>query len=148
MKDEPQSSSRWPTMLTLAAFVLALSLVIARAIFLESTRQDVFTSSATSDLPRGAGPATSLLLDWLMCLPMLLIILRRVLDRQFDIRSKISHALFAAFAIWAALSAFWASDKFSAVIESSHLIAAANLMWSMTQLVRSWARLRLVAGAC
>jgi hypothetical protein len=148
MASKTDSSSHWPTRLTQLAFGLSLALLIARATFLESIRDPEIVAPGSPPVPHGAGPAASLVLDWLMCLPMLLVILRRIVDRNYDIRSKLSHALFAAIAIWAAISATWASDKFSAVIEASQFIAAAALMWAMTQLVRSWLDLRLVAGAC
>ena len=53
-----------------------------------------------------------------------------------------------ALAIWIGASTFWASDRFAASIEATHWIAAMILLWSTSQLVRSWAPLRLIAGVC
>jgi len=49
-------------------------------------------------------------------------------------------------AIWAMASRFWAADRFSAIVSSADLAAGFVLIWSATQLVRSHARLRIVAG--
>ena len=46
------------------------------------------------------------------------------------------------------LSTIWAGDKFESLVLAFHLVAAAALFWAMAQLVRSWVRLRLVAGLC
>jgi O-Antigen ligase len=98
--------------------------------------------------PLGAGAATGLVFDLLMCVPALLVLLRRAIDPAFRLRFSVSHILLAALALWAACSSFWASDKFAAAITSSHLVAAAVLVWAMTQMVGSWVRLRLVGAMC
>ena len=40
----------------------------------------------------------------------------------------------------------WADDKFADVMSAGNFIAAMALLWAMAQLVRSWARLRIVAA--
>ena len=40
----------------------------------------------------------------------------------------------------------WADDKFADVVSTANFFAAMALMWAMAQLVRSWARLRIVAA--
>lgn len=135
----------WTTNLTQAAFVLASALVIARATFLESVRD---TEPVASEGPLNAGATTALLFDLLICVPALLVLLRRVIDPSFQLRRTISHILLGALGLLAVCSTFWASDKFLAAVTSFHLLAAAVLVWTMTQLVHSWLRLRLVAGMC
>ncbi|HEX3355557.1 MAG TPA: hypothetical protein VHS31_01150, partial [Tepidisphaeraceae bacterium] len=140
--------SKFLPWLTQIAFVLAISLVIARCIMLETLR-DAFDLSASSSIaPRGCGPAGSVVLDLLCCLPALLVLLRRVLDKTYIVRFTWAEGLLALFAGWAFLSTVWAGDKFQTLVLAFHLIAAASLFWAMAQLVRSWMRLRLVAGAC
>lgn len=134
--------------LTHLAFALALALMIARAMMSETIRDafDVVPSSTAA--PRGPGPASSLFLDALCCLSALLVLLRRAIDRQYILRLTWSHALFIALAFWATLSVAWATDKFTAIVSAAHVVAAAAMLWAMTQLVRSWLRLRIVAGVC
>src|SRR5439155_2995454 len=78
----------------------------------------------------------------------ILVLTRRVLEKDYLIRLRLSHVLFGLLGILAAISTVWAADKFAAAVTAAHLIAAAALFWSTTQLVRSWLRLRLVAGIC
>jgi O-antigen ligase len=87
-------------------------------------------------------------LDLLCCLPALLVLTRRLIDSNYNLRFGWSHVMFAGFALWAVASAAWAPDAFAALVTGSHLIGAAALMWAVAQLVRSWLRLRLVAGVC
>jgi O-antigen ligase len=134
--------------LTQAAFVLACALVIARATFLESVRDTEPVEPGPAGAPLNAGATTGLVFDLLLCLPGLLVLLRRAIDPRFRLRLGLSHVLLAALALLAASSALWASDKFAAAVTSAHLLAAAVLVWSMTQLVHSWLRLRLVAAMC
>jgi hypothetical protein len=54
----------------------------------------------------------------------------------------------AGLCVWMLLSTIWASDKFAAIITACHWTAAMSLAWAASQLVRDWARLRLVAAAC
>lgn len=134
--------------LTRAAFLLALALVIARATFGESLR-DPFTPAPGAEAPpRGAGPAATLVLNLLACVPALLVLARRALDRSLRLRGSWATCFMAFLAAWALLSTFWAGDRFAAVVSASTLAAAVALLWAGSQLVRSWRRLRLVAGAC
>jgi O-antigen ligase len=139
---------RWKASLLGIAFTLAIALVIARATMNQNLRDREMVVPGSIDTPRAAGPATTLAMDLLMWTPAILVLIRRARDPDFRLRSSVSHGLFAALAMLAASSSVWASDKFAAAVTSSHLIAAAALMWAMTQLVRSWVQLRLVAGAC
>jgi O-antigen ligase len=98
--------------------------------------------------PRQCGPGCSIWLDLACCVPALLVMLRRAVDKTYIVRFSIGEALFLALALWAAISTIWSSDRYSALIESSHLVAAAAIFWAMAQLVRSWPRLRFVSAAC
>ncbi len=144
----PQQKQPWRASLLGIAFALAIALVIARATMNQNLRDREMVVPGSIDTPRAAGPATTLAMDLLMWAPAILVLIKRARDPDFRLRSSVSHGIFAALAMLAGISGFWASDKFAAVVTSSHLIAAAALMWAMTQLVRSWVQLRLVAGAC
>src|SRR5437764_15462498 len=80
--------------------------------------------------PRGPGPATGIVMDLLAILPALLVLARRVLDRDFQLAPRWSHLPMFALAAWVALSTTWASDTFAAVINASHRVAGICLMWA------------------
>src|SRR3954453_2829456 len=134
--------------LTHVAFILVIALVFARCTFLETVRDPVEPRPNMDMAPRAPGVTASLVLDLLCCLPALLVLTRRVIDRTYVLRRSWTHALFGALALWAVLSPIWAADKFDAAVTAPHLLAAAAMLWAMTQLVRSWLRLRIVAGVC
>jgi hypothetical protein len=141
--------SGWAARLTQLAFIVSLALIIARAFMSETVRDPFdFASAAGLSTPRGPGPSAGVLLDALECLPALLVLLRRVFDREYPLRWAWSQVLFAAFAVWCAASVLWASDRFFAAVTAAHMIAAAALIWSTAQLVRSTLRLRIIAGVC
>ena len=131
----------WMTQL---AFVTALVLVLTRA-----TIGDFSSSRGEplgSEVPRAPGAATALGLDLLCCLPAILVVVRRVSDREYVLRWSWSVAPLAALAVWGVLSASWSANKFAALIAGFHLVAATAMLWAALQLVRSWLRLRLVAA--
>jgi tetratricopeptide (TPR) repeat protein len=138
----------WPAWLTQVAFVLALAAVYARGTMLETVRDAFDITFGADAIPRGPGPAASLVLDLICCIPALLVLVRRVVDRSFTLCFTWSHAAFFAVALWATASNLWAADRFTALVTGAHIVAAAALMWAVAQLVRSWLRLRLVAGVC
>lgn len=129
--------------LTQIAFVLAIALVLARATMGDFSRSRGINFS---DAPRGAGVAAGLGLDLLCCLPALLVLARRVMDREYVLRWSWAVAPLALLAAWGTLSLFWAGDRFSALCAGFHLIGATALLWAGIQLVRSWLRLRMVAA--
>ena len=132
--------------LTQIAFILALSLAVARVTFSDFSRPAV--EPLGSGAPRGAGPASAIALDLLCCVPALLVLARRVSDSQYVLRPLWSVLALGLLAMFGLASVFWASDKFHALVTAFHLLAAGALMWAMAQLVRSWLRLRLVAALC
>ena len=136
------------TMLTWAAFVLTLAICLARAMMSETLREPFEVIVGGSSAPRGPGPATTLLLDALGCVPALLVLIRRVVDRDYILRWHPSHRLLALLATWSAFSFAWSTDRFATAIAAANTIAMAALLWSTTQLVRSWLRVRIVAGLC
>lgn len=140
--------SKFLPWLTQLAVIFAIGLVLARATMLETLREPFGSLSSPTAPPRACGPACSLVLDLFCCVPALLVLLRRVLDKTYIVRFTWAQALLCAFAVWALLSTLWAGDKFQSLVLAFHLVGAAALFWSMAQLVRSWVRLRLVAGAC
>ena len=134
------------TWLTQAAFVLTLALVIARATMLETVRTESLGAPGTAGAPVGPGPAAGLVLDLLCCLPALCVLARRVVDRNYILRLSWSHLLLALLASWTLASVAWSADKFAAAVSAAHWAAALVLLWSTSQLVQSWLRLRVLAG--
>lgn len=134
----------------LAWFALALSasIVIARLTMLEALRNALLVTPGSPPVPVGPGPTTGLVLDLFACVPALLVLLRRWLDPTFALRVNWSYVPMALLAAWAVLSTRWADDKFAALVGSSHWLAASALLWSTSQLVRSWLHVRLVVGIC
>jgi O-antigen ligase len=137
------SAMRW---LTQFAFVLTLVLVIARAMMIETVRAELTVVTGSTAEPAVPGPATSLVLDLLCCIPALCVLGRRTFDRTFTLRFTWSHLLMGLLALWTVLSIIWASDQFAAAVSATNWATALVLLWSTSQLVRSWLRLRIVAG--
>lgn len=133
---------------TQAAFILSLVVVIARLTSVETLRDPWDVAPGSVAIARGAGPATGLVIDLLAVIPALLVLARRVVDRDFRLASRWSHLIAFALAVWVMLSTAWSSDRFAAIVSASHLLAGISLMWAVSQLVRSAVRLRLVAAVC
>ena len=145
MKADAPTTTRLE-LLTRVAFYLALVVVAARVGMQETLRDPLPIGPGSLAAPKAAGPATSLFFDLLCCVPALLILLRRVMDSTYVLRWGWSHLLMGALGIWGVASRFWAADKFAAMVSSADLAAGFVLIWAATQLVRSHARLRIVAG--
>jgi len=133
-------------LLTRVAFYLALVVVASRVGMQEALRDPLPIGPGSIGAPKTAGPATSLFLDLFCCVPAILILLRRVMDSTYVLRWGWSHVLMGALAVWTIASRAWAADRFGAMVSSADLAAAFVLIWAATQLVRSQARLRIVAG--
>src|SRR4051794_11544444 len=130
--------------LTQIAFVLAMALVVARGTTgdFSHDRSEPMMSAA----PRAGGPATGIGLDLLCCVPAILVLARRVSDRAYVLRWSWSVLPMGLLALMGVASTFWASNKFWAMIEGFHLLAALAMLWAGSQLVRSWLRLRMVGA--
>lgn len=137
-----------PEIYTQIAFILTLALMIARAMMSESVRDSVEAVFKGNSPPRGPGPASTLFLNSLCFVPAMLVLLRRVMDPTYVIRWTWSHLLVGALAIWATISVAWSSDQFLTFIAAANTLASASLIWSSAQLIRSWLRLRIIAGIC
>jgi len=137
--------SRWRR-LTQAAFFISLVLVICRMMLQEVLRPEALPVPGTRPEPAFPGPATGLVLDLLCCLPALLVLARRLIDNTFALRLAPSHLIMLLLGGWTAASVLWASDKFAAAIQSSHWCCALVLLWSTSQLVHGWLRMRVVAA--
>jgi O-antigen ligase len=144
----PAARLDWRGAMTQAAFGLALAMVIARCTLLEALRDAFSVTPGTKPYPLGPGPASSLALDLLCCVPALLILLRRVVDKGYVLRWSGSQILLLPLIGWMALSIRWADDKFAAMISTANFVGAMALLWAACQLVRSWLRLRMVAAIC
>jgi O-antigen ligase len=128
------------------ALALALALVVARGTMQEFLREPFEVLPGSEPVPRSAGPAASVGLDLLCCIPALLVLVRRVGDKRFSLRHPRSFVPLALLCIWMLASTFWAADKFGALVTACHWTAAMTVMWAAAQLVRDWLRLRLVAA--
>ncbi|HEX4054650.1 MAG TPA: O-antigen ligase family protein [Tepidisphaeraceae bacterium] len=143
---DPRPVDDWRAMLTQAALVLALALAACRCMLLETIRDPFDINVGGVAIPLGTGADASLVLDLLCCIPAMLVLLRRCLDKTYTIRWGWSLALIAPLAIWMAASVGWADDQFADVISTANFVAAMALLWAMAQIVRSWLRLRVVAA--
>jgi O-antigen ligase len=129
---------------TQIAFVLAVALVLARATMGDFSKSH--GEPMTADTPRAAGAATQMALDLLCCLPAILVLGRRVSDREYVLRWSWAALPLGLLAVWGVLSTAWAADRFAALVAGFHLVAATAMFWAASQLVRSWMRLRVVAA--
>jgi O-antigen ligase len=145
MKHPPASSSlaRW---ISRIAFLLSLVVIIARLTTPDVLRDPWDTTPGSDVVPAGPGPATGLVLDLLACLPAILVLIRRALDRNYRLARHWSHLLLFPLAMWAVLSTAWSADRFAAVVTAAHFFAASCLLWAMSQLVRSAGRFRIVSA--
>jgi O-antigen ligase len=131
-------------LMTQIAFVLAVSLVLARATIGDFSKAR--GEAVMADAPRTAGAAAGLGLDLLCCVPAILVLARRVMDREYVLRWSWAVVPMGLLAGWSLLSVFWSADQFAALIGGFHWIAATAMLWAAMQLVRSWLRLRIVAA--
>ena len=134
--------------LTRAAFVVAATLVVARATMLETLRNPLEVYPGADSVPRGPGAGTGLVLDLLACLPALLVLARRVVDSDYRLRFGWSLTPLAGLAVWTIASVAWSGDRFAAAVSGFHWVGASVLLWSTAQLVRDWKHVRLVAAIC
>ncbi|HWE95420.1 MAG TPA: O-antigen ligase family protein [Tepidisphaeraceae bacterium] len=134
--------------LTQAAFVLTAALVVCRLLISESIRSSIDPLAGGSPTPLAPGPGSGLVLDLLCCVPALLVLGRRAIDGGYTLLRSWSHLFMGLLGVWAALSPLWAADRFAATVSAAHLFASLVLLWSTSQLVRSWLRLRIVGGVC
>lgn len=148
-RDEPDriAGAGW-SWLTRGAFFITLVLVLCRMMMQEVVRGDLPPVPGGPLEPAFPGPTTGLVLDMLACLPALLVLARRLVDNRFTLRLAWSHLAMLLLAGWTAASVLWASDKFAATVQAAHWASALVLVWSTSQLVRGWLRLRVLAAAC
>ncbi len=128
------------------ALLIGLAVVIARATMTETLYEPHPPMPGQAAPPIGAGPTSSIVLSLLACLPGLVALARRALDRDYRLTHGVTYFFMLALAAWAILSPLWASDVFAALVDSVTLLGAMALIWGMAQLVRTWSRLRLLAG--
>lgn len=132
--------------LTRGAFVLAVAIVVARVTILETLRDPFAVTLGGQAIPRGAGAASGVVLDALSWLPALMVLVRRMIDRRYRLRPAWSLVWAGLLAAWAMASFAWSADKFAAVVGAFHFASAIVLLFAASQVVRTWARLRLVAA--
>jgi O-antigen ligase len=129
-----------------AAFAILIAIVVARCLMLESIRSVGDFAAGPGSGTQGPGAATSIVLDWLSFVPILLTLGRRILDPTRPLRFAWSHWLLAALAVWSLASVAWADDKFLALISAARIAGGAALFWSTSQLVTRWDQLRVIVG--
>ena len=102
---DPRPAIDWRAMLTLMGFGLGLALVAGRCMVLETVRDpfDVRVGALPNVL--GAGADTSFVLDLLCCVPAILVLARRCLDKRYTLRWSWSLLLIVPLSAWMALSA-------------------------------------------
>ncbi len=149
----PDVSSHPCSWLTRFAWVILLSLVVARVTIVETVYgQETQTMPGSAVEARSPGPAASLVLDALCFVPAILILARRVMDRHYALRGFWSLALMGALGLWMALSVLWAADRFAATVSAFNFISSLALLWSAVQLVRGWRNCarwrRFYSGCC
>jgi len=142
-----KQSPHWPEYLGRLALLLAIAVTLARCTFLESLRDAFGASPGSEAVPAGPGAAVSLWLDLLCLLPALLVLVRRIIDPAYRLRSTWPMLAAVPLGVWMLASAHWADDKFACIIMAAHFCAALAILWAASQLVDRWFRLRLVAAA-
>lgn len=147
MRPNHEQTSR-PPILPRLALILMAALVSAEVTILHTLRDPDVATPNSVGAPRGAGAATDLVLDLLLCLPAMLVVLNRVIDREYRLRFNWASVAFASLAALALASSLWASDHFAAVVSSMQLVGAAALFWAAVQTVRTWIDVRIVTGVC
>jgi O-antigen ligase len=135
-----------PAWLTRVALVWALVIIAARFMTTDALRDASAGVPGAIVSTRRPGPSTSLCYDLLETVPALLVLARRAIDKSYPGRFRWSPVLFIALGVFCVSSSFWAADKFAAVVTGLHVAGAAVLLWSVSQLVRSWPQFRLVAA--
>lgn len=125
---------------------VGVGVVIARATMLETVYEHQLPLPGQMPPPIGAGPASSITLSLLACVPGLIVLLRRAIDRTYILTRATTHVFMLGLGVWAVLSSTWAGDQFAAMVGSFTLFGALALIWGMAQLVRDWGRFRLVIG--
>jgi O-antigen ligase len=130
----------------LTRFALALALILAavRATMLEGVRESPL--QPLDPIPPGA--ATTLILDLLSCIPAALVLLRRLIDREFRLHGGWVFGVWFLFASLAMLSSVWTSDRWLTLVSAPQLMSLGLLGWAVFQSVRRWDQLRVVAGWC
>ncbi len=133
--------------MTRTAFFVLLAVVCARCVLTEMLRDPLPVLPGSAAPPRGVGPAAGIGLDLLLCIPAMLVLLRRLVDGDYRLRQTWSLWPLAGWGVWALLSTIWAADKFAALVNACHLIGAVGAMFAAIQIVRDAIHVRLAAGA-
>lgn len=133
------------TRVTAFALALALGLVLARCMMLESLL-DPQPLPGQEIVLHPPGALVSSVLDFLSFLPAILVAGRALFDERFKLRWSLSIALFGLLAIWAMLSVTWAADRFSAAVSAGRLLGGAAIAWAVVQSVRDWKAFRIIAA--
>src|ERR1700722_13067169 len=106
--------------LAMVAIVIAVAAVVARGTMQEGLRDPTDVLPGSKEYARGAGPKASFVLDLVCCLPALLVLLGRTLQKDSVRRKSLSCALLALLAAWTVASVAWADDKFAALISAAN----------------------------
>ena len=129
-----------------------LAFVMARCTTKIFIHDPLLVTAGSEKMPVAPGPAESVTLDLLFCLPAGLVLLRRLLRNESTSNAgntQLRITSFLALAIlsfWMLISFTWTADKFSSLIASTKWISCVALAWASKELVTDWKRFRLVAG--
>ena len=143
-----ESLSRWRP-LSEAAFYLALIVALCRATLLQYLRDPspVLPMEPGSVVPPfPTGPAVSGWLDVLCLLSAMLVLARWTFDTSFKLRASLWTLPMVGLGGLAMASVFWANDAYAAWVGGSQWLAAAAVVFTLSQTVRDWVRLRLCLG--
>jgi O-antigen ligase len=112
---------------------------------LELLREPFSPTIGSPAAPIAPGPGTTLLLNLLSTLPLLLLLIKDYRDRS-AVRHPIANTLFIATGLLAAASTLWATDRFAALITASTWLSAGFLAAAVCRLADTPATRRLVAA--
>jgi len=148
---ELRDQTRW-VWLTRLALLIALGLAAVRCIHLETLRDpiapalDIAGVAAASLPPESPGATIAIVLSWLGFVPMLLVLVRKSVDSTFRLSLQWWMLPAALLGTWAVASVAWSGDKFLALIGSLTFASGLSVLWAVSQCVRSWQGVRVVAG--
>lgn len=145
MSSTAQTHDGWEK-LTNVAIAMAMGLVLARGMMLETVRETARVLPGQELILRMPAAAVTTVLDWLSFLPAILVALRAWRDERFVLRWSISSGMLGAIGVLAIASIFWTDDRFAAAVSSGKLLAGSTLAWALVQCVRDWRTLRVVVA--
>lgn len=122
------------------------AIVIARCTLQETLRDPLEVLPGAPGPPRSVGPSATMVLNLLACVPAILLIVRSALSRRPAVKPHWAGRVAAALSCWMALSVLWADDQFAAIVGASTFIAAAGVLWTVSNCLRTWGDIRFIGS--